>query len=71
MTALSRLASLWRNLFHRRQVERDLDDELHAYVDLLSDEKVRAGMNPVEARRAARIEAGERAKLAQAARKAG
>ncbi len=58
MTGLSRLASFWRNVFHRQQVERDLDDELHAYVDLLSDEKVRAGMPPVEARRAAAIEAG-------------
>ena len=58
MTALSRLASFWKNMFHRQQVERDLDDELHAYVDLLSEEKVRAGMNPAEARRAAAIEAG-------------
>jgi len=58
MTVLRRLASLWRNLFHRRLVERDLDDEVRAYVDLLGDEKVCAGMGPVEARRAARIEAG-------------
>lgn len=58
MTALSRLASLWRNLFRRAQVEQDLDDEVHAYVDLLSDEKVRGGMSPAEARRAAAIEAG-------------
>ena len=58
MTTLRRLASLWRNLLHRGRVERDLDAELHAYVDLLSEEKVRSGMAPVEARRAALIEVG-------------
>src|SRR5688500_11483962 len=47
-----------RNLFSRRQVERELDDELRAYVDLLTDEKLKAGMTLDEARRAARLEAG-------------
>ena len=31
MTGLSRLASLWRNLFRRTHVERDLDAELHGH----------------------------------------
>jgi len=58
MMGLSRLISLWRNLFHRTHVERDLDDELRAYVDLLSEEKVRAGMSLADAHRAATMEAG-------------
>jgi predicted permease len=47
-----------RNFFSRHQVERELDDELRAYVDLLTDEKLKAGMTLDEARRAARLEAG-------------
>jgi putative ABC transport system permease protein len=58
MSLLSRLASLVRNLFTRSRVERDLDDELRAYLDQLTDEKRSAGMGAVEAQRAARIELG-------------
>ncbi len=50
--------SLLRNLFARRDVERELDEELNAYVDLLAAEKLKAGMTPDAARRAARLEAG-------------
>jgi len=50
--------NLWRNLLRRDRVERDLDDELRATVALLADEKVRAGMAPDEAYRAARAELG-------------
>jgi putative ABC transport system permease protein len=58
MSLLTRLASLRRNLFTRPRVERDLDDELGAYLDQLIEEKRAAGMGEVEARRAARIELG-------------
>ena len=58
MPLLSRLASLWRNLFTRPRIERDLDEELRAYVDLLTEEKLRTGMGAAAARRAARIESG-------------
>jgi putative ABC transport system permease protein len=58
MSLLSRLASLGRNLFTRSRVERDLDDELRAYLDQLTEEKRHAGMGAVEAQRAARIELG-------------
>ena len=53
-----RVGSLWRNLWHRDRVERDLDDELAATIDLLTDEKVAAGMEPREARRRAMVEMG-------------
>src|SRR5882672_8365716 len=58
MPLLSRLASLQRNLFARPRVERDLDDELRAYLDQLTEEKRVTGMSAAEARRAARIELG-------------
>jgi hypothetical protein len=58
MPLLSRLTSLRHNLFTRPRIERDLDDELRAYLDQLTAEKCGAGMGPTEARRAARIEFG-------------
>src|SRR5512145_1933926 len=51
-----RFSSLLRNLFHRPRVERDLHDELDAYLETLVREKVEAGATPEEARRAARLE---------------
>ena len=54
--ALSRLRSLWRNLRHKGRVERELDDELAATLDLLIDEKVARGVEPGEARRRALLE---------------
>src|ERR1700689_2037610 len=58
MPMLSRMTSLWRNFFAKRRNDRDLDDEVHSYVDLLAEEKMREGMRPDEARRTARIELG-------------
>jgi len=52
------LASWLRNTFRRARVEQDLDDEMQAYVDLVADEKSRAGMPAAEARRAALLEMG-------------
>jgi putative ABC transport system permease protein len=58
MAFLSHLASFWRNLFTRPRLDRDLDDELSAYLDHLTDEKSGDGMGAADARRAARIELG-------------
>jgi predicted permease len=55
---MARLRSLWRNLLHRRRVERELDEELSSAFELLIDEKLRAGLPPEAARRAARLELG-------------
>ena len=52
------LGTLWRNLFRRDRVEQDLDDELRATHALLVDEKIRAGVPPDDARRAASLELG-------------
>jgi predicted permease len=54
-----RLRSLWRNVVHRRRADRDLDDELSALQTLLVEEKIRAGLTPADARRAASIELGQ------------
>ncbi len=58
MSAYSKTRSLWRNLFHSRRVERDLDTELQGYCEMLAGEKSAAGMDAAEARRAAAIEMG-------------
>src|SRR5262245_10343420 len=55
---MSPTRSLWRNLIRRDAVERELDDEVRATVDLLTEEKIRAGMSTDAARRAALIEIG-------------
>ena len=53
-----RFLSLVRNLFHKSRVERELNDEVRSYVQILTDEKIKAGMNTEEARRAAMLELG-------------
>ncbi len=58
MSIFTRLASLRRNIFTRQRVERELDDELRTYLDGLTDEKRKAGMDAAQARRAARMELG-------------
>jgi predicted permease len=53
-----KMRSFLRNLFLSRRVEADLDREVHAHLELLIEENIRAGMPPHEAQRAARIELG-------------
>ncbi|MFI5232451.1 MAG: ADOP family duplicated permease [Gemmatimonadales bacterium] len=45
-------------MFDHRREDRELDDELRAYVDLLTAEKISAGLSPAAARRAALLETG-------------
>jgi len=54
----NRFRSLWNNLFHRDRLNQDLDDELRAWVDLASAEKVRSGLSPEAASRVTRLELG-------------
>lgn len=68
MKLWSRIKSLLRNLFRKQQVESQLDDEVHAYVDLLTDEKIAAGISAAEARRTALAEAGGVEQVKQAVR---
>jgi predicted permease len=55
---MTRLRELLRNLLRRKQVEQELDDELRTSVDLLTEERVKAGLTPHEARRQALAELG-------------
>src|SRR5215470_14357414 len=58
MSFLSHARSFLRNLFRRQRVERELDEELGAYLELRSGELERDGLNADAARRAARAEMG-------------
>jgi putative ABC transport system permease protein len=55
---LSRMTSFLQNTLGERRNDRELDDEVREYAEMLAEEKMRAGMNPDEARRSARIDLG-------------
>jgi len=55
---ISRLRALWNSMFRRKLLDRDLDEELQAYLELVSAEKVREGVSSQEAYRDARLETG-------------
>ena len=56
--SLARIRSFFRNLMHKPQLDHQLDQEVSAYLDLLTEEKVAAGMSRAQAARAAKIELG-------------
>jgi putative ABC transport system permease protein len=58
MRARTRLACLLKNIFGNALADRELDEEVRSYVDLLTQEKIQAGVPPPEARRQSLIEAG-------------
>jgi putative ABC transport system permease protein len=58
MPLFVKLRSLLRNLFLSRRVELDFDQEVHAHLELLTEENIRAGMSQKEAQRTARVELG-------------
>ena len=58
MRIARRLASLWSTLFHRDALERELDEEIRASVETLTDRYVSEGMNQEAARRAAIVHMG-------------
>jgi hypothetical protein len=55
---IRRLRALWNNVFRREQLDRELDEELQAYLELVSAEKMREGVSPEEAYRDARRNTG-------------
>jgi putative ABC transport system permease protein len=63
-----KLNSLWRNLTERQKVEDDLADEIRSYRELLEQQKIREGADPVTARREASIELGGAEKLKEEVR---
>ena len=65
---ISRLRALWNNVFRRKQLDRDLDEELQAYVELVSAEKVQTGVDPEEAHRYASRQTGSVDQVVQSVR---
>jgi putative ABC transport system permease protein len=64
----SRIKSGLRNLTKKRHTEAQLDDEVRAYVDMVTDEKIAAGVSPAEARRSTLAELGGVEQVKQAVR---
>ena len=58
MTILHRLASVLRWALRRDRAERDLNDELRAFVDMAAADRMRDGVAPDEARRLAVLQLG-------------
>jgi putative ABC transport system permease protein len=58
MSRLHRITSLLRNVARKAEIERDLGDEVASYIDLATEVKMKQGMRPDEARRAALLELG-------------
>ena len=68
MPLLSRLYSLSRNLLQRAKGERELTEEIDAYLEMLIDLKIKDGLNPQQARRLALIELGGREQVKESVR---
>lgn len=58
MTTLSELSARLISLFRGRELDREFDEELTSHIDLATEEHLRRGMSPSEARRRALIMLG-------------
>ena len=58
MTFLHRLASIVRWMVYRNRAERDLNDELEAFVDMAAADSMRDGASSADARRSAVLRLG-------------
>ena len=63
-----RLKTLWRNVSRKQRVEKELDDEIHSYREMLEDEKARTSADPGTARREALLELGGAEQIKEAVR---
>ena len=52
------MRELWRRLWHGRQLERGLDEEIRFHIDQQIEKNLRAGMTADEARRQAFVKFG-------------
>lgn len=68
MELLSRVKAAVRKLVRRDLVERELDAEVRAYVDALTEERIAEGMTAAEARRTALTDFGGTEQVKQAVR---
>lgn len=58
MSLLRNVGRGLRSLFHRKEVDRELDEELRAYQDMAAEEKMKGGLSMKEALRSVRLEQG-------------
>jgi putative ABC transport system permease protein len=58
MSLFSKGGSFLRNTIRKEQTDRELSEEVSAYVELLTEKKMSEGMNEKEARHAAMVEVG-------------
>ena len=58
MSLFIRFRSGLRNLLRKPQIESQLDEEVRAYVEIVTDERIAAGMPAEEARRSALADFG-------------
>jgi len=63
-----RLKVVFRNLSSKASVEKDLDDEIRSYREMLEDEKARSHPDPQAARREALLELGGAEQIKEAVR---
>jgi len=59
------LISRVRGLFHSRATDSDFAEELDSHLQLLTDENIRRGLSPDEAKRQARLKLGSASQLRQ------
>jgi predicted permease len=60
MVTLRELGNRLRGLFRRKQIDRDLEEEMRLHIEMRAQENVEAGMSEAEARRAAHRVFGNR-----------
>jgi macrolide transport system ATP-binding/permease protein len=58
MSFLRNITSGLRSLFRKEQVDRELDEELRAYQQMATEEKIKQGMSRKDALREVRLECG-------------
>src|SRR5260370_16543338 len=58
MSLLRNITSGLRSLFRRDQVDRELNEDLRAYLEMEAAEKMKQGMSRKDALRAVRLEQG-------------
>ncbi len=71
MSVMKVIAGGLRALFRKQQIERDLDEEVRAYVENAAEQKMRAGMSRASALREARMEIGSLEGLKEDVREVG
>ncbi len=53
MTSVRRILAVFHALFHKRELEAQMDEQIRTHIELRTEANIAAGMNPMEARLAA------------------